>query len=271
MTGSGCVSNKLKYDYNALYKKMQQLNDNPVYIDPVLMKSFPKYIRQYNGRSEEKMVIVPGWHGRYRGIKIDSNRFFYYNGDYNLNEYSIKEQLQKQLRFEYSQKQIISDITLIDRIDNLFNYKEIYYPSGKIKSKAIYCNKGFYIAKTYSFDEDGRVIDIKDNDKGFGFTFDDVFRFCNKEHLLDKSKKELPPLGQTLFITNLSDYWTIEIARGGRSGHTRLDIKLDQNTGNVLSIVLYNGADHKEISIKPNRKRIKYIRPIVEQYYKKIR
>lgn len=244
---------------------MQQLNGNPVSIDATLMKSFHRYVEEYNGKKQGELVSGPHGH---LAMKPDSNTFFSgLSNTYYLDKYSNKGQLQKQLHFEYEPnpqkiQKITWDIKLTERIDDLFSYKEVYYPSGKIKSKAIFCEKGFYISKTYSFDEDGKVINIKDNDVGYNFTFDDVFRFCNRERLLDNSKKGNVPYGQRLSIgKGLNGNWIV-----GISTPSTFLFTLDPNSGKVLSLVLMAHAQPvKTIPIKPNKKRVKYIKP--ESWY----
>ena len=64
-----------------------------------------------------------------------------------------------------------------------------FYPNNKIKTKGIFCWFGFKIGKWYNYDENGNLISQDDYDKGFKFTYKDIFEYCIKNNIpLDKKE-----------------------------------------------------------------------------------
>ena len=55
-----------------------------------------------------------------------------------------------------------------------------FYPNNKIKTKGVFCKFGFKIGKWYNYDEKGHLVSQEDNDRGFDFTYNDVFEYCFK-------------------------------------------------------------------------------------------
>lgn len=52
-----------------------------------------------------------------------------------------------------------------------------FYPNNNIKTKGIFCWFGFKIGKWYNYDENGNLIYKDDYDKGFKFTYKDIFEY----------------------------------------------------------------------------------------------
>ena len=64
-----------------------------------------------------------------------------------------------------------------------------FYPNNNIKTKGIFCWFGFKIGKWYNYDENGNLISQDDYDKGFKFTYKDIFEYCIKNNIpLDKKE-----------------------------------------------------------------------------------
>jgi len=102
--------------------------------------------------------------------------FFYksYNG-YVLDQYDSKNEKVKEIKIPFDKSLIIE---VKEKIDEYFDYNETYFGNGNIRSKTISSSLGFEIDKKYYFDEKGKTTEITDTDKGYSFTYEDVFRFC---------------------------------------------------------------------------------------------
>lgn len=128
--------------------------------------------------------------------------------------------------------------------DSYFSIVKEYYPNGNIKEKGWHFNQqntnGFKKGIWYYFNESGELINEINHDEPFKFTAEDVFRFCEKEHIvLEKGDK---PYAEYGFHTEIrkelkyNDYKNcVWIIRRQINGGENEQIVLDGISGKVLS------------------------------------
>jgi hypothetical protein len=143
------------------------------------LKTLDKYKEELKNAKDNYLVIL-------NKSKPEFISYFYknYEEGYNLDEYNGKKNddsrsnIFKQTILKYD-----NSIDVIEKIDNYFDSYKSYYSNGKIKSESVSSWLGFAKSKSYKYDENGKITEIKDWDEGYKFTYDDVFAFLNKNEI----------------------------------------------------------------------------------------
>lgn len=110
----------------------------------------------------------------------------------------------KEFRSNKLVKEIIKSdqITIdVEYLDYFFRLQKDYYRNGNIRSKGIGSWLGFSIGKGYLYDEQGNLIEIRDADVGYKYSYDKVFDFCKKNNISLEEKTS----GPKLTITKVTD------------------------------------------------------------------
>ncbi|WP_211660307.1 hypothetical protein [Pedobacter nototheniae] len=114
-----------------------------------------------------------------------------------------------------------------------------YFNNGNIKAKGLGFNAdGFQKGIWYEFNENGQLIKETDYDKHYKFTFEDILKFCEREHIEVKKGPILQSTGfhtairrgYSLLMENVS-WWEIDWLKRSDLIET---IKLNGNTGVVV-------------------------------------
>nr|WP_199158258.1 hypothetical protein [Pedobacter sp. ASV2] len=114
-----------------------------------------------------------------------------------------------------------------------------YFNNGNIKSKGLAFNAdAFQKGIWYEFNENGQLIKETDYDKYYKFTFEDILKFCEREHIEVKKGPILQSTGfhtairrgYSLLMDNVS-WWEIDWLKKSDLIET---IKLNGNTGVVV-------------------------------------
>jgi len=97
-------------------------------------------------------------------------------------------------------------------IGDLIVYSRSYYKNLNIRSKGIGSWLGFSIGKQYFFNQQGDLINTKDNDEGYRFDYDQLFSFC-RSHKISLKKPSTTPfvtIRKSLRRESGQHVWTIE-------------------------------------------------------------
>ncbi|MEO6830845.1 MAG: hypothetical protein ABI378_01350 [Chitinophagaceae bacterium] len=92
------------------------------------------------------------------------------------------------------QKQSTGFIARISNADSYFKVIKNYAPGGQLRDKGVIFNSGsFPIGKWYYFNESGQLTKTEDNDTGYRFDFEDLYKFLEK-HNISLTLGAIPPL-----------------------------------------------------------------------------
>ena len=67
--------------------------------------------------------------------------------------------------------------------DSYFQIVKNYYTDGKIKEKGVAFHTGHPVGMWYLFDESGILVDCKNTDAGYSFTYEDVINYCHSNEI----------------------------------------------------------------------------------------
>lgn len=141
---------------------------------------------------------------------------------------------------EVFRKTIINENNSVEVYQHLtpfFEYYERYFTNGNIAVKAITSWLGFGTGQQYNFNKKGNLIEEKNWDIGYTFTFDDILEFCSKNEMNLSKDSEFPHRLIKVHTDNRK-YWILEYCN---SKDGRIDsFKIDAENG---LIVLRNSAD----------------------------
>lgn len=70
-----------------------------------------------------------------------------------------------------------------EKIDDYFDYFEMYHSNNNIKRKVISSDLGFAIGKEYIFNDEGELVQEIDLDNGYDFTFENLLKFLNDKNI----------------------------------------------------------------------------------------
>jgi len=125
-------------------------------------------------------------------------------------------------------------------------YKE-FYPNNSIKVKGIYCWFGFKIGIWYNYSEDGKLISIDDYDKGFDYSIDEIFQYCETNNIpLEKKESGLRTQISKYKTQDQKCYWFIQYPDYRK--HCFINIQIDALTGKVVSTKEIQFPEYKEDS-----------------------
>jgi hypothetical protein len=90
-------------------------------------------------------------------------------------------------------------------------YSRSYFPNLNIQSKGIGSWLGFSIGKQYFFNQQGALVNTKDNDQGYQFDFDQIFSYCLSHNVSLKQPTGTPFVTiRKSLRTDGRHVWTIE-------------------------------------------------------------
>ena len=165
ITIESCNSQKTKYNYTTIKMKISQLNSEHKKVDLTLYDQYKLKLK----KSDENILTTSN------KLKSSSKKNFYKSYDsYHLDEYDNNTKI-KETKVNFD-----NTVDVIENIDEYFDYYESYYINGNIKSKLISSWLGFNVGKSYKYDENGDLLEIKDWDEGYLFTFKNVLNFLSK-------------------------------------------------------------------------------------------
>lgn len=179
--------------------------------------------------TEKNALIASGYETKYNNTNgsIKSN-LTSYGSVYIIKEYDENSNLIKETRKD---DQIAIET---DYLDEFMAYSRTFYSNGNIQNKGIGSWLGFNIGKQYLFNREGGLIEMKDNDIGYQFDYNQVFNFC-KDHniqLTKTTKQQSLKIRKSLESDHITQTWIIE--------NPLYEVRqyeifvLDGNTGNVL-------------------------------------
>jgi hypothetical protein len=143
------------------------------------LKTLDKYKEELKNAKENYIIIL-------NKSKPEFISYFYknYEQGYNLDEYDSKKiDDSRSNRFKQTIIKYDNSIDVIEKIDNNFDSYKSYYSNGNIKSEVVSSWLGFGKSKSYKYDENGKITEMKDWDEGYKFTYVDVFAFLNKKEI----------------------------------------------------------------------------------------
>lgn len=109
-----------------------------------------------------------------------------------------------------------------------------FYPNNTIKTKGVFCWFGFKIAKWYNYDENGNLISTDDFDRGFDFTYEDVFEYCKINNIsLEKKEENRTEIRKYVSPNEEESFWGIRY-RSKEKG-VYINIRLDGKTGTEIA------------------------------------
>lgn len=148
-------------------------------IKKIDLKTLDKYKEELKNAKDNYIVIL-------NKSKPEFISYFYkdYEQNYNLDEYDSKKiDDSRSNRFKQTIIKYDGSIDVIEKIDTYFDSYKSYYNNGNIKSEALSSWLGFAKSKSYEYDKNGMITEIKDWDEGYKFTYEDVFAFLNKKEI----------------------------------------------------------------------------------------
>lgn len=165
ITITSCSSQKTKYNLKTIKIKISQLNSEHNKVD---LSLYDQYKLKLENSNENKRTTP-------NRLELSSKKYFYKSYDsYHLDEYDKNKKI-KETKVNFD-----NTVDVVENIDQYFDYYESYYVNGNIKSKLITSWLGFNVGKSYEYDENGTVLEIKDWDKDYQFTFKDILFFLDK-------------------------------------------------------------------------------------------
>lgn len=165
ITITSCSSQKTKYNLETIKIKISQLNSEHKKVD---LSLYNQYKLKLENSNENKLNTS-------NKLEISSEKYFYKSHDsYHLDEYDKNKKI-KETKVNFD-----NTIDVVENIDQYFDYYESYYVNGNIKSKLISSWLGFNVGKSYEYDKNGTILEIKDWDKDYQFTFKDILIFLDK-------------------------------------------------------------------------------------------
>lgn len=125
----------------------------------------------------------------------------------------------------------ISDKTFIERekppLPNLFIIFRSFYPNGQLESKGLQFPDGFSKGIWYEYDEEGNLIEAKNHDEGYDFSFEKVLQFIKRKNLNIRHSHS--------HIGRGNGIWYIVSIDDREYPYTMRSIQLDGKTGKKLS------------------------------------
>ncbi|AYN03374.1 MULTISPECIES: hypothetical protein [unclassified Flavobacterium] len=160
-----CSGQEIKYNFKLTKIKISQLNSDYKKVDLTLYNQYKIKLEKSN---ENDLAIS-------NKSKSSFKNYFYKSYDsYHLDEYDKNKKLKEtKVNFDNS-------VDITENIDEYFDYYETYFSNGNIKSKLISSWLGFSVGKSYKYDENGNILEVKDWDEDYKFTFNNVLVFLDK-------------------------------------------------------------------------------------------
>lgn len=118
-------------------------------------------------------------------------------------------------------------IRITEKIDEIFNYCEYYYPNGTMRGKEIVSFLRFSIGMLYVFDENGVLIRKEDTDDGYTFTYEDVLLFCKEKGM---SIENISGINKLVDAVENIKIWSVS----HRMGDVIFTYQLDAADGRII-------------------------------------